>query len=121
MTNSTNDISKDISMNGQKEVTTFKYLEETLSKDGGTCSVEIRIKVASAMSAMARFNRIRQRNNHQLREQVSRKSLSSSPSSSVAVRHGPCLLTLRKRFRLSRPNVVSEETSPHLLHGVQDQ
>ena len=39
MTNSTNNTSADISMNGQKlqEVTSFKYLGTTLCKDG-TCS-----------------------------------------------------------------------------------
>ena len=60
MTNSTNNISEDISMNGQKleEVISFKYLEETLCKDG-TCSAEIRIKIASAITAaVARLNRI---------------------------------------------------------------
>ena len=54
MTNRTNSISADISMNGQKlkEVTSFKYLAATLFKDG-TCSAEVRISVASAMAAMA--------------------------------------------------------------------
>ena len=46
-------------MNGQKleEVTIFKYLGTTLCRDG-TCSVEVRIRIASAMAAMARLNRI---------------------------------------------------------------
>ena len=59
MTNSTNNISADISMNGQKleEVTSFKYLEVTLCKDGA-CSAEVRSKIASAMAAMTRLNRI---------------------------------------------------------------
>ena len=54
MTNSKNNISARISMNGQKleEVTSFKYLGTTLCKDG-TCSAEVRIA-----SAMARLNRI---------------------------------------------------------------
>ena len=56
MTNSTNNNSADISMNGQvsEEVTSFKYLGANLCKDG-TCSAEVRIRVASAM---ARLNRI---------------------------------------------------------------
>ena len=56
MTNSTSTISADINMNGQKleEVTSFKYLGATLYKDG-TCSAEVRIRIASAM---ARLNRI---------------------------------------------------------------
>ena len=54
MTNSMNIINADININGQKleEVTSFKYLEATLCKDG-TCSAEVRIA-----SAMARLNRI---------------------------------------------------------------
>ena len=58
MTNSTNNISADISMNGQKleEVTSFKYLEATRCKDG-TYSAEVRIRIASAMAVMARQNR----------------------------------------------------------------
>ena len=58
MTNNA-DISADISMNGQKlqEVTSFMYLEATLCKDG-TCSVEVGIRIASAMAAVARLNRI---------------------------------------------------------------
>ena len=59
MTNSTNSNSADISMNGQKleEVTSFKYPGTILCKDG-TCSAEVRIRIASAMAAMARLNRI---------------------------------------------------------------
>ena len=56
MTNSMNNTSADISMNGQKleEVTSFKYLGATLCKDG-KCSAQICIRIASAM---ARLNRI---------------------------------------------------------------
>ena len=59
ITNSTNNISADISMNSQmlEEVTSFKYLGATLRKDG-TFSAEVRIKIAPAMAAMARLNRI---------------------------------------------------------------
>ena len=59
LTNSTNNISTRISMNGQKleEVTSFKYLGATLCKDD-TCSAEVRIRLASAMAAMARRNSI---------------------------------------------------------------
>ena len=62
MTNSTNNISVNINMNSKKleEVTSFKYLGATLCNDG-TCS-EIRIKIASAMAAMARLNGIWQCN-----------------------------------------------------------
>ena len=47
MTNSTNNISADISMNGQKleEVTSFKYLGAPMCKDN-TCLAEIRIRIA---------------------------------------------------------------------------
>ena len=49
-----NNISADISMNGQKleEMTCFKYLGATLCKDG------ICIRIASAMAAMAILTRI---------------------------------------------------------------
>ena len=59
MTNSTNNISANISMNGQKldEVTSFKYLGATLCKEG-TCSADIRTRIAPAMAAMATLNRI---------------------------------------------------------------
>ena len=54
--------------------------------------------------------------------QFSSTSLLSPPSSSTAVKHGPCLLTLEKKkkdpgFR----NQVHEEISPYLLLGAQDQ
>ena len=63
MTRSTNNISAEISMNGQRlgEVTSFKYLGATLCKDG-TCSAEVCIKIASTMTAMARLYRIWQCN-----------------------------------------------------------
>ena len=59
MTNSTNEISADTSTNGQKleEVTSFRYLGAALCKDG-SCLAEVRIRIASAMAAMARLNRI---------------------------------------------------------------
>ena len=62
MTNSISNISADISMNSQKleEVTSFKYLGATLCLDG-TCSAEVRIRIASAMAAMSRLNRISRR------------------------------------------------------------
>ena len=60
MTNNTNNNSADISVNGQKveEVANFKHLGATLCKDG-TCSAEVRIRIASTMAAMARLNRIK--------------------------------------------------------------
>ena len=59
MTNSTNNVSQDISMIGQKleEVTSLKYLGATLCKDA-TCSADVRIGIASAIVAMARLNRM---------------------------------------------------------------
>ena len=59
MTNSTNDISSDISKNGQQleEMTSVKHVGSTLCKDG-TCSAEIRIRIAETVIAMARLNRI---------------------------------------------------------------
>ena len=59
MADSINNISADISMNGQKleEVTSFKYPGATMRKDG-TCSAEICIRIAYTMAAVARLNRI---------------------------------------------------------------
>ena len=47
MTSSTQNVHADISMNGQEleEVTSFKYLGAALCKDG-TCSAEIRVRIA---------------------------------------------------------------------------
>ena len=63
MTNSMNNTNADISVNGQRfeEVTRLKYLRETLCKDG-TFSAEVRVRIASAMAAIARLNRIWQCN-----------------------------------------------------------
>ena len=62
MTNSMNNISTGISMNGQKleEETRFKYMGATC-KDG-TCSAKVNIRIALAMEAMARLNKIWQCN-----------------------------------------------------------
>ena len=59
MTNSMKDISADISRKGQKleEVTSFKHVGATLCKDG-THSADVHIRIASAIEAMARLNRI---------------------------------------------------------------
>ena len=59
MVNSTNDISANITLNGEplEEVNQFMYLGATLSKDG-TSAAEIRIRVAQATAAMARLDRI---------------------------------------------------------------
>ena len=54
MTNSTNNVCADTSMNDQK--LDFKYLGATLCKDG-TQSAEVRIRIASPMALMARLNR----------------------------------------------------------------
>ena len=61
MTNSTKNISANISMNSQKlaKVTSFKYLGVPNPVQGWTCSAEICIRIASAM---ARLNRIWQSN-----------------------------------------------------------
>ena len=50
MTIGTNDISADISMSGGKQegVISLRYLRATLCKDG-TCSPEVRFRIASAL------------------------------------------------------------------------
>ena len=103
MTNGTKNISADISMNGQKleEVTSFKYVGTTLCEDG-TCSAEVCIRIASAMAVTARLNRIWLCNTNSFASKF--KSLDKSPLSSFfAEKYGPCLLTLKKGSRLSKP------------------
>ena len=58
-----NNISAEISIIGQKlkQVTNFKYLGATLFKNG-TCPAEVRVRIAPAVAAMARLNRICRRN-----------------------------------------------------------
>ena len=121
MTNSTN-YSSDISMK-LEEVTSFNYLGANLCKDG-TCSAELRTRIASAM---ARLNRIWRFSTISFASKFTLyKSLFTSvllwgfgpdiiPSgwlvskhqltkSSMAVKHGPCLLPLRKESRPSEPS-----------------
>ena len=64
MVSSTDHITANIAMNGEmlEEVSTFKYLGATLSKDG-TCTAEIRIRIGTATAAMARLSRIWKSNN----------------------------------------------------------
>ena len=59
MIKSTNNIRAAISMNSLKleEMTSFKYIGATLCEDG-TCSAEVCIRIAAAMAAVARLNRI---------------------------------------------------------------
>ena len=60
-------------------------------------------------------------------KKVQSVQISSPPSSSTAVIHGPCLLTLRRKTKQKKkkdPGIrhqVHEETSPYLLLGAQDQ
>ena len=70
-------------------------------------------------AAKARLNRIWRCNTISVSSKFSSTSLLSSPSSSTAVKHGPCLLALKKDPGFQ--NQVHEETSPHLLLGEQDQ
>ena len=59
MINSTTNTTANITMNGEtlEEVTNFKYLGATLSSDG-TCTAEIRIRIATATAAMASLEKI---------------------------------------------------------------
>ena len=59
MINSVNDIHANIIMNGEKleEVSQFKYLGATLTKDG-TSTKEVKIRIAAATSALARLDKI---------------------------------------------------------------
>ena len=58
MISSVNDIHANIIMNGEKleEVSQFKYLGATLTKDG-TSTKEVKIRIAAATSALARLDK----------------------------------------------------------------
>ena len=95
MTNSTN-ISADISMNGQDQckvpVTNLVQGWHLLSRNPHQyCLSNGQTKEDLAVQ------------HHQLHKQVQAVQASSSPSS-VAVMHGPCLLTLKRGSRLSKPS-----------------
>ena len=120
MTNSTNNISARISMSGKKaeEVASFKYLAATMCKDG-TCSAEVRIRIASATAAMARLNRIWRFKTISF---ASKFKLCNSLVTSILL-YGcescTCMLILKKDPGFQ--NQVSEETSLHLLLRAKDQ
>ena len=121
MTNSTNDISADINMNGQEleEVTSLKYPGATLCRDG-TCLSEIRIRISSAT---AKLHRIWRSNTPSF---ASKFKLYESLITSILF-YGCETWTLladseKKEERRSRHLKPSgEETSLHLLLGAQDQ
>ena len=113
--------SADISTKGYKldEVTSFKYLRATLCKDS-TCSAEVCIRIASAVAAMARLNRIWQCNTIHLCKQVQALQVPSyyhSPLQLWNIDPAYWLWDKDPGFQ----NQVLEETSPHLLLGAQGQ
>ena len=100
MNNSTNNISTDICISGQKleEVSSFKYLGVTLCKNG-TYSSEVRIRFASAMAEMARLGRIWRCNTISFASKFKLYKSLVTPSYSMAVKHGPCLLDSVQRTK----------------------
>ena len=119
MANSTNNVNGTISMNGQKleEVTRFKYLGATLCKDG-TCSAEVHIRIASAMTAMARLNRIWQCSTISFARKF---MLCKSLVTSILSCDTWILLTDSEKKVPDFQNQVHEETSLYLLLAAQDQ
>ena len=115
MINSTNNISADISINGQslEEVTNLKYLGATLCKDD-TCSAEICIRIVSALVAVARLNRIWQCKPINF---TSTFKLHKSFVTSILLYGCDWLLEKGPGFR----NQVPQETSSHLLLVAHDQ
>ena len=113
-----NNISADISMCGQKleELTSFKYLGAILYKDG-TCSVEVRIRISSAMAAMARLNSIWRCSTISFAGKFKLyKSLVTSILCGCETR---TLLADSEKEGSSFRNQVPEATSPH-LHKTND-
>ena len=115
-TNSTNNICAGIGMNGQKleEVTSFKNMGAILRKDG-FCSAQVRIRIAPAMAAVAKLNKVWRCNTISFK---SKFKLYKSLVISILL-YG-CEICERKKDRCFR-NQVPEETSPHLLREAQDQ
>ena len=120
-TNSMNNISADISMNGQKlvEVTSFKYLGATLCKDG-TCLAEGSIRIASVMTAIARLNRLLQCNTISFASTF--KLYKTLVTSILFFGCETWTLLANSEKKGSRfQNQVREETSLYLILGAQDQ
>ena len=121
MINSANNISADISMKGWNlEVTSFKYPGATLCKDC-TCPAEVHIRIASAMAAIARLNRILWCNTI---SSASKFRLYKSLVTSILLYGWETWILLddsEKKDQLGFRNQVNEETSPYLLLGAQDQ
>ena len=96
MTNSTNNISADISMNGKKleEVTSLSTWEQPCAK-----MAPAQQKSASGLPQQRQqwLNRTWRCNTISLQTSSSSTSLLSPPPSSTTVKHGPCLLTLKKK------------------------
>ncbi|KAH3838195.1 hypothetical protein DPMN_111603 [Dreissena polymorpha] len=87
MVNATTNTSAYIHMNGEnlEEVTSFKFLGATLSKDS-TSTAKVRIKIAIATAAMARLSRLLTGSSISFRTNTYSTSPSSSPSYSTAAR-----------------------------------
>ena len=119
-TSSSNNISANI-MNGQRfqKVTSCKYLGTIPCKDD-TCSAEICIRIDSAVTAMARLNRIWWSNtiSSARQVQVAQVSCHLHPPLWLWNMHPDCWLREKNPQFL---NQVPDETSSHLLLGAQDQ
>ena len=115
MTNSTNNISADISMHGKKleEVTSHKYQRVTCLCKDSTCSADVRIRIASAMAAMARLNRILRCNTISFASKVKLQKPLVTSILLYGCETWTLLADSEKRMQ--------EETSPYLLLRAQDQ
>ena len=117
-------------MDGQKlkRVTNFEYLGATLCKDG-TWTAEIPIRIASAMAAMARLNRIWRNNIISFASKFKlckslRKQVQALLVTSILLFGCETWTLLADSGKKNDPgfrNQVSEETSPHLPLGAQDR
>ena len=113
MANRMNKTSADIRMDGQKleEVTSFKYLGATMYKDD-TCQTES----TSGLPQQWQQGQTKEDLTVQHHASALQASSSLSPSSSMAVKHGPCLLTLEKGSRLEKPSARGNFL--HLLYAT---
>ena len=112
-------LSADININGQKleEVTSFKYLEATPCKEG-FCSTDVRTRIASAMAATGRLNRIWRCNTISF---ASKFQLYKSLATSILLYRCETWTLLADSGKKIFENRVDGETSPYLLLGAQDK
>ena len=76
--------------------------------EDGSCSAEIGVRIASAAATMARLNRIWRSSTTSF---ASNSSVLSPPFSSMAMKHGPGLLTQKKKKKKKKGSRLSKSSA----------